>query len=146
MLWELYANGCCPECVCLAKFAPDFAPYNELLGHFEKRAGNLLLAKTEFEKAVALYEAYLTDNKLTYFDCPNLVRAQLSLASVLKSLGDFEGALVIAHQLNKLPIDMQRLYSPGTTLVLWEGKTLGARLCLARGLKGDFQAGTRAVA
>ncbi|MGJ8725334.1 MAG: tetratricopeptide repeat protein [Roseibacillus sp.] len=129
----------------LAGLAPEFPPYCELLGHFEKRAGNLLLAKKEFEKAIALYEKYLSENKLTYCDCPNLVRAQLSLASVLKRLGDFEGALVLAEKLSKLPVKMERLYSPGTTLVLWEGKTLGARICLARGQKGDFKRGLESL-
>lgn len=125
----------------LAELAPEFPPYCELLGHFEKRAGNLLLAQKEFEKAVSLYEKYLVESGLTYSDCPNLIRAQLSLASVLKSLGDFKGAMALASKLAERPIKMDRLYSPGTTLVLWEGKTLGARLCLARGRKGDFQLG-----
>ena len=134
-----------PRVRLLAEFSPDFAPYCELLGHFEKRAGNLLLAKKELEKAIVLYEKYLTDNELTYCDCPNLIRAQLSLASVLKALGDFEGALAIATKLSQLPIKMERLYSPGTTLVLWEGKTLGARLCLARAQKTDFKVGLESL-
>ena len=134
-----------PRVRLLAEFAPDFPPYCELLGHFEKRAGNLLLAKVEFEKAISLYDKYLTENKLTYRDCPNLVRAHLSLASVLKSLGDFDGALGVAKKLSALPISMDRLYSPGTTLVLWEGKTLAARLCLGRGNKGDFKIGLESL-
>ena len=130
-----------PRVRLLAGFAPEFAPYRELLGHFEKRAGNLLLAKKELEKAIELYEQYLTDNGLSYFDCPNLVRAQLSLASVLKAVDDFDGAMAVAQKLASLPIRPERLYSPGTTLVLWEGKTLAARLCLARGETGDFKRG-----
>ena len=125
----------------LAGLAPEFPTYCERLGHFEKRAGNLLLAQKEFEKAISIYEKSLAEDGLTYCDCPNLIRAKLSLAGVLKSLGDFEGAMAIATELSKISIPPDRLYSPGVTLVLWEGKTLGARICLARGHKGDFQLG-----
>lgn len=129
----------------LASLAPEFPTYCELLGHFEKRAGNLLLAQKEFEKAIAYYEKKLESEGYEYFDCPNLIRAQLSLASVLKSLGDFDAAMAIAGKLAQLPITPERIYSPGTTLVLWEGKTLGARLCLARGGEGDYQRGLSAL-
>lgn len=125
----------------LASLAPEFPTYCERLGHFEKRAGNLLLARKEFTKAISLYEKSLADDSLTYCDCPNLIRAKLSLAGVLNSLGDFEGAMAIAKELSEMPVESERLYSPGTTLVLWEGKTLGARICLARGQAGDYQIG-----
>lgn len=125
----------------LAGLAPEFPTYCELLGHFEKRAGNLLLARKEFEKAVSIYESKLQRDGLTFYDCPNLIRAKLSLASVLKSLGNFEEALAIGKELGALSLSSERLYSPGATLVLWEGKTLAARLCLARGGEGDIQRG-----
>jgi len=127
----------------LVKFAPDFPPYRELLGHFEWRSGNLLLAKGEFEKAIELYRVYLKEEGLGYEDCQSLIRAQIYLATVHKSLGDMEGALAIARELQTLDLNEERLTSPGTTLLLWEGKTLGARLFLARGNKGDFEAGLK---
>ena len=129
----------------LAAFAPNFPPYHELLGHFEKRAGNLLLAKKEFATAIDLYEQKLAEDDLNFYDCPNLIRAHLSHSSVLLALGDFDGAFAISEKLAKLPVTPERIYSPGATLVLWEGKTLGARICLARGRKEDFQKGLEAL-
>ena len=125
----------------LVAYAPEFPPYCELLGHFEKRAGNLRLAEREFKKAIQYYEKTMTEDGLSYYDCPNLIRAKLSLASVFLRLEDFESAFAIATELSELKIEDERLYSPGATLVLWEGKTLGSRLCLARGNKGDYQKG-----
>ena len=125
----------------LASYSPNLPTYCELLGHFEKRAGNLLLAQKELEKAIKLYEQKLADDHIPYYDCPNLIRAQLSLASVYLSLGKFDSAFAIATKLAELEIDRDRLYSPGATLILWEGKTLGARLCLARGKSSDFEKG-----
>ncbi|MDQ8192570.1 tetratricopeptide repeat protein [Roseibacillus persicicus] len=125
----------------LAKLAPDFPTYRELLGHFEKRAGNLLLAKKEFSTAIELYEKIMAEDGVKYYDCPNVIRAKLSLANVLRSLNDYEGAFAIARELANLPLASDRLYSPGATLVLWEGRTLGSRLALARGAPGDYQKG-----
>jgi tetratricopeptide (TPR) repeat protein len=129
----------------LASLAPEFPPYCELLGHFEKRAGNLLLARKEFEKAISFYEKKMKSDGITFHDCPNFIRAQLSLASLLKSLGDFDAALAIGKELGALNLSSERLYSPGATLVLWEGKTLASRLCLARGQEGDFQRGLNSL-
>jgi tetratricopeptide (TPR) repeat protein len=129
----------------LASLAPEFPPYCELLGHFEKRAGNLLLARKEFEKAISFYEKKMKSDGITFHDCPNFIRAQLSLASLLKSLGDFDAALAIGKELGTLNLSSERLYSPGATLVLWEGKTLASRLCLARGQEGDFQRGLNSL-
>ena len=125
--------------------APEVASQQELLAHFERRAGNLQLAKRGFEKAISLYRAYLKKDGVTYYDCPNLIRCQLNLASVLYALDDFNGAMAIADELLKLPIDKKRLYSPGATLVLWEGRTLKARLFLARGAQGDYTRGLAAL-
>ena len=129
----------------LASLAPEFPTYCELLGHFEKRGGNLLLAKKEFSKAISIYEKKLQEDGVSYYDCPNLIRAKMSLASVLKNLGDFETAIAISKELAALPLSSERLYSPGATLVLWEGKTLGARLCLARGAEGDYERGLQTL-
>lgn len=126
----------------LAKAAPEFPPYRELVGHFEWRAGNLQLARQEFQKAVRLYQAYLVAEGIDYYDCPNLIRAQLYLATIHKSLGNYPEALEIAATLQELPVAKERLSSAGATLLLWEGKTLGARLHLA---KGDLQAALDAL-
>lgn len=126
----------------LAKLAPDFAPYRELIGHFEWRAGNLQLARQEFQQAVALYQRYLTEEGLEYYDCPNFIRAQLYLATAYKSLGNYPKAFEIAEALRQLPLAAERIGSAGATLNLWEGLTLGPRLHLAQ---NDLQAAIEAL-
>jgi tetratricopeptide (TPR) repeat protein len=125
--------------------APEFPPYRELLGHFEFRSGNLHLARREFSEAARLYEEYLDAEGLEYYDCPNLIRARLYLATVARNLGEDVEALAIAESLSSLAIDDERLRSPGATLLLWEGKTLGARLYLAKAERGDFESGIQTL-
>ena len=125
----------------LVSYSPDFPTYCERMAHFEKRSGNLALAKIEYEKAIRIYNEKLAEDGLSYYDCPNLIRAKLALAHTLMSLDDFDGAFAIAKELSELEIKPERLYSPGATLVLWEGRTLGARLTLVRGLKSDLKRG-----
>ncbi len=134
-----------PRVRLLAGLAPDFPVYRERLGHFEKRSGNLLLAKFEFEQAISFYEEKMKADGYSYYDCPHFIRAKLSLANVLQSLGKFEEAMAIAKELAEMPIETERLYSPGATLLLWEGRTLGARLCLAKGGKEFYQRGIQSL-
>lgn len=138
---EELRNKVLPKVRVLAKTAPDFPPYCELLGHFEWRSGNLRLARDEFQKAISLYETALKEDGLGFEDCPNLIRAQIYLATVYKGLDEMEEAVAIAAKLRSIPVKKERLASPGTTLLLWEGKTLAARLYLARGESGDFKKG-----
>lgn len=134
-----------PRVRMLAKKAPEFPPYCELLGHFEWRSGNLRLARDEFKKAISLYEKGLKEEGLGFEDCPNLIRSKIYLATVQKGLDEMDEAFAIASELRSLPIQEARISSPGITLLLWEGKTLASRLYLARGDKGDFKNGLEAL-
>mgnify|MGYP003314646441 CR=1 FL=1 len=60
----------------------------------------------------------------------------------MQSRGKFEEAMSIAVQLSELEVDAARLGSKGASLLVWEAKTLPARLYVARGQEGDF---TRAI-
>lgn len=122
----------------VARLCPDFPPYQHLLGHFEWRCGNLALGQEAFEKASALYAAHMKKDGLTFHDCAGWVRARLYLATAFYSQGKFDEAMVVAKELAALKVDAKRLGANGANLVVWEGRTLPARLYLARGKAGDF--------
>lgn len=122
----------------IARKAPQFPPYQHLLGHFEWRCGNHRLAEAAFTRAVDLYAAHMKAHKQTFLECDGWVRCQLYLATVMHSRGRFEEAMAIAKKLAALQVDGNRLGAAGANLVVWEARTLPARLYLARGWKGDF--------
>jgi tetratricopeptide (TPR) repeat protein len=125
----------------IARKAPDFPPYQHLLGHFEWRCGNHHLAEIALIRATSLYAAHMKKHKLTFLECDGWIRCQLYLATAMHSRGKFEEAMKIAEGLTTLQIDGKRLGSAGANLVVWEVRTLPARLYLARGRKGDFAKG-----
>ncbi|MDE0595244.1 MAG: hypothetical protein OSB65_08360 [Roseibacillus sp.] len=125
----------------IARRAPEFPPYQHLLGHFEWRCGNHHLAEIALTRATSLYAAHMKKHKLTFHECDGWIRCQLFLATAMHSRGKFEEAMKIAERLTKLQIEGTRLGSAGANLVVWEVRTLPARLYLARGWKGDFAKG-----
>ena len=136
-------NNVLPYVRKMVRLVPDFAPYQHLLGHFEWRCGNHLLALEAFERSSALYMSYMEQNKVDFHDCEGWVRSRLYLAAALYSRGEIKKAIAVANQVGALKVDPDRLGSPGANLVLWEGKNLAARLFMARGAGGDFD---RAIA
>ena len=122
----------------IARNAPDFPPYQHLLGHFEWRCGNHLLAEKALMQASQLYERHMKKHGLSVHECDGWVRSQLYLATAMHSRGKFEEALSIAERLSGIEVDPGRLGSRGASLLIWEAKTLAARLYLARGRKSDF--------
>ena len=127
----------------IARKAPAFPPYQHLLGHFEWRCGNHFLAEAALSRAAKLYADHMKRHKLSLHDCNGWIRTQLYLATAMHSRGRFEPAMAIARNLSKFGIDPSRLGSAGANLVVWEARTLPARLYLARGQEGDFD---RAIA
>ncbi|MEM9081814.1 MAG: hypothetical protein AAGC74_14110 [Verrucomicrobiota bacterium] len=73
------------------------------------------------------------------------MRAKLYLAATLNGLGEFDEAMAIGEELRRLEVAKERVESPGASEVLWEGKTLAARLFLGRGAEGDFLKGMEAL-
>lgn len=126
----------------IARKVPDFPPYQHLLGHFEWRCGNHALAEAAFERATSLYAEHKETHGLSVHECDGWIRSQLYLATAMQSRGKFDEAMSIAVQLSELEVDSARLGSKGASLMIWEAKTLPARLYVARGNEGDF---TRAI-
>ena len=127
----------------IARKVPNFPPYQHLLGHFEWRCGNHALAEAALERATSLYAEHKENHGLSVHECDGWIRSQLYLATAMQSRGKFEEAMSIAVQLSELEVDSARLGSKGASLLVWEAKTLPARLYVARGQEGDF---TRAIA
>ncbi|MFP6880269.1 MAG: hypothetical protein VCA34_04935 [Roseibacillus sp.] len=123
----------------IVRKAPNFPPYQQLLGHFEWRCGNHHLAEVSLSRAITLYAAHMKKHKLSFHECDGWIRCQLYLATAMHSRGKFNEAMKIALQLAKVEVDDKRLSSSGANLVIWEARTLPARLYLARGWKGDFE-------
>ena len=122
---------------------PDFPPYQHLLGHFEWRCGNHLLAEAALGRATELYASYMARDGVSLHECGGWIRSQLYLATAMYSRGRFEEAMGIAVKLARMQADPIRLNSAGASLLIWEAATLPARLYLARGQHGDFD---RAIA
>lgn len=121
----------------LCELAPDYPPYFQLLGHYEWRTGNHTKAVAAFARASALYEAWMTANKITALDCPGWVVAECYRVVALASKGDFDTALAAATSLAAKKVPVERTASSGGRMLLWEAKTLPARLLMSRAEKGD---------
>ena len=122
----------------IARKVPDFPPYQHLLGHFEWRCGNHALAESALKRATALYAVHNEKHGLSVHESAGWIRSQLYLATAMQSRGNFEEAMTIAVRLSELEVDSGRLGSKGASLLMWEARTLPARLYLARGKEGDF--------
>ncbi len=121
----------------LSQMSPDYAPYFHLLGHYEWRSGQHGKAASAFASASSLYETWMKENKATVADCPEWVKAESYRVVSLVSKGDFDPAYTAARQLAATPFPAKRSASPGTRLLLWDAKTLPARVLLHRGLRGN---------
>lgn len=121
----------------LCRMAPDHAPYFHLLGHFEWRCGNHGEAASAFGKASSFYQNWMRENKAGIADCPEWIRAECYRIVALASRGEFETAYAAARQVAATPVPTGRHASSGARFLLWEAKTLPARLLMHRGLKGN---------
>ena len=121
----------------LCRMMPNYPPYFHLLGHYEWRCGNHGEAVAAFGKASTFSETWMKQNKATLADCPEWVKAEGYRAICLASKGDFDTAYAVARQLAALELPAERPASPGTRILLWDAKTLPARLRLQRGSSGD---------
>lgn len=121
----------------LCQMDPDYAPYLHLLGHYEWRCGNHGKAAAAFGKASSYYESWMRDNTATVADCPEWVKAECYRIVSLVSKGDFDTAYAASRQIAATPYPENRASSPGARLLLWDAKTLPARILLHRGFKGN---------
>jgi len=125
----------------LCRRVPTIPGFRHLLGHYEWRCGNFREAAASFGHAASAYDAWMRAEDLTPADCPGWVRAEVYRSVALASAGDFDSALASAASLGKVPFDPKRVAAPGSRWLMWEARTLGARLLLARGEKGDAKQG-----
>ena len=121
----------------LCQMAPDYAPYFHLLGHYEWRCGEHGKAASAFGRASTYFETWMKENKATVADCPEWVKAECYRIVSLVSKGDFETAYAASRQIAATPFPADRAASPGARLLLWDAKTLPARILLHRGLNGN---------
>ena len=121
----------------LCQLVPDYAPYFHVLGHYEWRCGEHSKAASAFGRASTLYSNWMKENNASPADCEGWVRAECYRAVALASKGDFDNALAAAEKLANTSVDAGRPAAAGTRQLLWDAKTLPARVLLRRGLEGD---------
>jgi tetratricopeptide (TPR) repeat protein len=121
----------------LCQMSPDYGPYFHLLGHYEWRSGQHGKAASAFGRATSCFESWMKDNKATVADCPEWVKAECYRIVALASKGDFDTACAAARQIASTPFSTKRNASPGVRFLLWEAKTLPARILLHRGLRSN---------
>ena len=124
----------------LGWMVPDYPPFLHLTGHYEWRSGHHKEAAAAFERAASRYQEWMKEQEISVADCPEWVKAECYRVVALASSGDFETALAAAKQVAATPLFEDRPSSPGNRMLLWEAKTLPARLLLARSAKGDVAA------
>ena len=124
----------------LCEMVPNYPPYLRLLGHYEWRCGHHKAAAATFERTSSALERWIKDNKTSVADCPEWVNSESYRIVALTSQGDMELALPSARKLAAIPFPKNRTFSPGARAVLWEAKTLPARVLLYRSQRGDSAA------
>ncbi len=121
----------------LTQMSPDYAPYFHLLGHYEWRSGRHGKAATAFGRASSQFAKWMKENNATIADCPEWGKAECYRIVSLVSKGDFDTAYAASRQVAATPIPKNRPTSPGARLLMWDAKTLPARILLHRGLPGN---------
>ncbi|QTN31826.1 hypothetical protein HZ994_05615 [Akkermansiaceae bacterium] len=123
----------------LCQLVPDYAPYFHVLGHYEWRCGQHAKAVSAFSRAASLYSAWMKANDASPADCEGWVRAECYRVVAMASKGDFDNALASAEKIAGTTLDPARPFAPGTRHLLWDAKTLPARILLRRSAPGDSQ-------
>jgi len=123
----------------LCREVPGFAPYFHLLGHYEWRCGNHPAAGEAFGRASDLYSDWMTQAGLTALDCAPWTKAECYRAVALASKGEYESALAAAMGVAAIEVPTDAADTPGGRMLMWEGRTLPARILMKRGQKGDMK-------
>ena len=123
----------------LVKMAPNFAPYQHLLGHYEWRCGNHTRAHAAFGKAADLYGQWMEETGTSASGCSAWTKAESYRAVALTSKGEYETALAIAEAVARIEVKPEEAATKGGRMLLWEGKTLAVRILLRRSAAGDHE-------
>lgn len=121
----------------LCQLAPDYAPYFHVLGHYEWRCGEHTKAASAFSRAASLYSNWMKQTGASPADCVGWIRTECYRVVALASKGDFENAIASAEKIAGTTLDASRPFAPGTRQLLWDAKTLPARVLLRRSQPGD---------
>lgn len=125
----------------LCQLSPGYAPYQHLLGHYEWRCGGHSDAVSSFGRAASLYTDWMKENGASVADCDGWVRAECYRVVAMASAGDFANALASANEIAATEPDPARPSAPGTRQLLWDAKTLPARILMRRSAPGDAEKG-----
>jgi tetratricopeptide (TPR) repeat protein len=125
----------------LVELAPSYPPYHHLLGHYEWRCGEHRRAAAAFARAASLYSDWMKQNDAGAADSPGWVIAECYRIVALASKGNFQESYAAARQVAATPFPADRAASAGGRLLMWEAKTLPARILLRRGLPGNTAEG-----
>lgn len=123
----------------LCQLAPDYAPYFHVLGHYEWRCGEHSKAASAFSRSASLYSMWMKENNVPPADCAGWVRAECYRVVAMASKGDFDNALASAEKIAATSLDTKRPGAPGTRQLLWDAKTLPARILVRRAMPGDSE-------
>ena len=126
-----------PSARYLCQLAPDYPPYFHLLGHYEWRSGNHKEAASAFNRAGILYSIWMKENNVPPADADGWIRAECYRVVALASKGDFDNALASAEKIARTTLDPERPFARGTRQLLWDARTLPARVLMRRNAKGD---------
>ncbi len=129
----------------LCQMVPDYPPYCHLLGHYLWRCGHHREAASFFGIASSFYQRWMKEGKVTVADCPEWVKSECYRIVALVSKGDFEAGYTAACQVAATPLPAGRFSSPGARFLLWDAKTLPARILIHRGLQGNANEVSRAL-
>lgn len=151
-LLEETAPRVSPRAVECARRAVSLAPEHPvsrlLLGHLLARAGSWAEAVPEFRQAAILYESGCRELGCSPDD-DGRVRALLALATAQWKQGDRRASLLTRKKLKSLIISKERPLSRRSRLLIWEARTLPARIALSEKKhpdEGDIKACMQAAA
>ena len=129
----------------LVRLHPNYAPFQLVLAHVEARCGNAALAIQAANYAALLYEKYQKEQGVSVFDCEGWVRAKVYMVNLYETKGNTAEAMKIAQELAMVPITKERIFSRGAVMLLWEGRTAGARVMLASSDRKELDAGQKSL-
>ena len=121
----------------LYDLAPKYPPYLQILGHYQWRSGAFEEAESSFALAETLYANWMKTDKISLTDCPQWTLVRGYRAVTMSSAEKFDEAIKLAAEISKTPFDIRRPSSPSNRQILWDAKTLPARIIMHRGEKTD---------
>ena len=121
----------------LCQIWPDYPPFFHLLGHYEWRCGNHGAAASAFGRASSFYHKWMEKNEAVVADCPEWVKAECYRIVSVVSEGDFDTGYAASRRVADTPLPKDRPSSPGARFLMWDAKSLPARILIRRGLRGN---------